>query len=165
MKRCSTKPAITKSAQQFALQIGCIKWFLLCLWIVFAFNSSLAQNVGIGIDAPTQKLEVAGSIKGSNLLTTGFVGINTLTPLYRLHLNDGSFAISSSADNTTWVTSYNSSFNYLNFAYNGTSRMTLLNNGNLGIGTTAPAYKLDVNGAFHADKINVTRTMQLLTET
>jgi hypothetical protein len=35
-------------------------------------------------------------------------------------------------------------------AYNGTDRLTVLQNGNVGIGTTTAAYKLEVNGSFAA---------------
>ena len=151
MTSSSTKLAITKTVQRFALQNGFMKWCLLCLCIPFSFNSSLAQNVGIGIAAPTQKLEVLGNIKGSNLFATASIGVGTLSPLYKLHVYDGSFAITNSSDDVTWTTNYNSSGNYFNISYNGTSRMALLNTGNVGIGNTTPAHKLDVNGSIHAE--------------
>lgn len=151
MKSSSIKLAISESDQQLTLQLEYLKRFLQCLCVVFAFNSSIAQNVGIGIDLPTQKLEVAGNIKGNNLLAGGYIGVSTLAPLYKLHVYDGSLAITNSADNVTWITNYNSAGNYFNIAYNGTSRMALTNTGNLGIGNTAPAYKLDVNGNIHAE--------------
>jgi hypothetical protein len=39
--------------------------------------------------------------------------------------------------------------NNINFQTNGSSSMVLLSNGNVGIGTTAPGYKLDVTGNIH----------------
>lgn len=150
MKCRSTKLAITESPQQVTFKTEYLKRLLQSLAIVFAFNSSIAQNVGIGIDNPTQKLEVAGNIKGNILLGT-YIGLGTLSPLYKVHVYDGSFAITNSTDNITWTSNYNSSGNYFNIAYNGTSRMAILNTGNVGIGNTAPGYRLDVNGSIHAE--------------
>jgi len=151
MKFSSIKPGISESVQQLTFQLNYLRKFLQCLFIAFVFNSSIAQNVGIGIDIPTQKLEVIGNIKGGNLYATGYIGVGTLIPSYKLHVIDGSLAITNSTDNVTWLTNYNSTGNYFNIAYNGTSRMAILNTGNLGIGNTAPAYKLDVNGNIHAE--------------
>ncbi len=150
MKCGSTKLVITESAKQLALQLGYINRFVLCLCIVFIFKSSLAQNVGIGIDAPTQKLEVAGNIKGNAFYTTA-VGIGVTLLNYKLHLHDGLFGITNSTDNVSWSFGYSSSTNGVTFHHNGGARMTLLNSGNVGIGNPAPAYKLDVNGNIHAE--------------
>jgi|GEM_PF-1556370 len=150
MKCRYSKLAITESAQQVTFKTEYLKRLLQSLLILFASNSSFTQNVGIGIDSPTQKLEVAGNIKG-NLLFASYIGVGTLAPLYKLHVIDGSLAITNSADNVTWLTNYNSTGNYFNIAYNGTSRMAILNTGNVGIGNIAPGYKLDVNGSIHAE--------------
>jgi len=109
-----------------------------------------AQNVGIGTTTPTEKLEVIGNIKGANLLAAGYVGVNNPSPLYRLHINDGSLAITNTSDAVTWTLSYNTTNNYLSLAQNSIVRMVFTNSGNVGIGTTAPAHKLDVNGSLGA---------------
>ena len=151
MKCSSTKPAIIESVRQVTFQLDRLKRFLQCLSCVFIFNSSLAQNVGIGIAVPTEKLEVSGNIKGFNLLATGNVGAGTLLPQYRLHVVDGSIGMYNTSDNVTWLFNYNSATNQLGFLQNGLARLTLMNTGNVGIGNAAPAYKLDVNGSIHTE--------------
>lgn len=117
--------------------------------VLFCFSAQ-AQNVGIGTETPTQKLEVAGNAKAFNVYATGYVGINTTSPAYRLHIYDGSMAISNTTDNVTYSMAYSAAGNYFYTAYNGVVRMSITTAGNVGIGLTQPVYKLDVNGTFHA---------------
>ena len=149
--KCSSTKLDTQSAEQLTFYFGYLKRLLQCLIIVFAFNSSLAQNVGIGIEAPTQKLEVAGNIKGTVLFATSAVGIGVTVPNYKLHLHDGVFGITNSTDNANWSIGYSASNNGLSFLHNAGARLFLHNTGNIGIGTASPAYRLDVNGSFHAE--------------
>ena len=120
--------------------------------LIYSLSTLLvkAQNVGIGTTTPTEKLEVIGNIKGTNLFLTGNLGVNNTSPSYRVHINDGSLALTNTTDNVTWTLSYNTTNNYLSLTHNGASRMTFTNSGNVGIGTTAPANKLDVNGSLGA---------------
>lgn len=104
--------------------------------IIFGFNSNLRGNVhekmrltdegllGIGINNPTQKLHVKGygrfQHSSSNFLDLGHGGKNSFIN----HNGIGNF----------------------DFRYEGNNLMTLTQNGKLGIGTTNPNAKLDVNG-------------------
>lgn len=56
-----------------------------------------------------------------------------------------------SADNDIGSISYSNYFNYLSFKVNGSDRMQINSSGNLGINTTSPTEKLDVN----SDKIRL----------
>jgi hypothetical protein len=82
-------------------------------------------NVGIGTTTPTQKLEVNGTM----LLST-------------LPNNNGRLCLGSVSTNLF----SNAASGHLYISTNGSTRMTILNNGNVGIGNTSPSEKLDVEG-------------------
>ncbi len=115
-------------------------------------------NVGIGIN-PTQKLEVAGTIKANAFMGTAEGGA------LKIQTSHGFLEIG--PRNTGWahiqtdrskfyfnkpiylengqLSSYNTA--NLSLQTNGTNRITVLNsNGNVGIGTTDPQTTLEVNG-------------------
>jgi hypothetical protein len=161
-------------------------------------------NVGIGTTSPGVKLDVAGSIRSSNVINWnggvgalswdtglvtmetntstaiqlktngsarihitagGDVGIGTTSPGQKLHvagftrthglsLNDGTVAgfigyeksWLGSGSNDVAIASEGG--NNIRFYTNGTTsvRMMITTGGNVGIGTTSPSHKLDVNG-------------------
>ncbi len=98
-------------------------------------NSNLyytGGKVGIGTTSPIQKLQVHGSIYA--------VG-------GRFFLDNGWGLRNSVADYGVYPNS-----NYLQFRYNGLEAMRINSAGKLGIGTSSPSEKLDVNGNFVLSK-------------
>ena len=86
---------------------------------------SQSGEVGIGTTSPSQKLHVNGATQVDNggLLLGGTSSVNGNNPQLRR----------------------SNSLNDLIIATGGSDRVAILGNGNVGIGTTSPAYLLDVN--------------------
>jgi hypothetical protein len=120
------------------------------LLIVFFFFSSqmlFSQNVGIGTTTPEYKLDVFGSIRSAtNGYFEGNLGVGTTTPAYKFQVNNGQIALYNTTDLKAWFFSYSSTSNYFYLSEAGTNRLVVLNGGNVGIGTSSPDEKLDVNG-------------------
>jgi len=115
-----------------------------------------SQNVGIGTVTPEYKLDVIGSIHSTNNgYFEGSIGIGTTTPAYKLQVNNGQIALYNTTDFKTWYFSYSSTSNYFYLSESGTNRLVVLNGGNVGIGTSTPAAKLDVNGVLNATSATV----------
>lgn len=101
----------------------------------------LGSNIGIGTPNPGEKLEVVGNIN-----------IPVLTGKIGFFVNDDFIAYGSSSahygmsyigqDSTVILSGYSS----LRMFTLGTERLSILSNGNVGIGTTAPTVPLNVSG-------------------
>jgi hypothetical protein len=113
-------------------------------------SAFFAGNLGIGTSNPSFKLDVASTIKAGT--KSSFFGASSyrnliLTPLTGRDDCEISFepAAESVGSNTSrWYVYTNS--NYMTIGGNGSANLLTLSNNNFGVGTMAPAFKLDVGG-------------------
>ena len=132
---------------------------------------TINNNLGIGVATPTLPLHVSGSginmsrIMSSYTYSTGFAdAIQVLYPNMtgsaKLSLNVG--RDESSYDLAKMVFNYvgtNSSSNYLGFGfYNYDNLLTLQGTGNVGIGSTNPTNKLEVDGGSSSVALRISTT-------
>ena len=116
------------------------------------FYVSASGNVGVGTTNPVAKLQVAGNISGSSFTSSisnavGFLGtssfaINASTASY-VSPSGNAFVQGGNSFGTTATLGTNDA-SALIFETNGTGRVTIDTNGNVGIGTTSMVAKLDV---------------------
>ncbi len=112
-----------------------------------------SQNVGIGTSSPSAKLDVNGEGR--------FVSNGSSRVLYlKQNANDAGNIIQFENQNGTniWeLVGRNNQFYIYNNALNTFAMYISPSNNNIGIGTSSPSYKLDVNGEIRAsDDINTT---------
>ena len=101
-------------------------------------------KVGIGTTTPNNRLEVAGTT------------FNRITASVSADVQTGYQWKKTGANATDWEAFVPAGSTALRF-YNAGDRMTLLANGNLGIGTTNPGYSLEVNGSINIAETGVFR--------
>ena len=124
-------------------------------------------NVGIGTDNPGSKLDVNGSIRGAYDSDTasyfgraaiGYNANNTDEASFaHIDCNNGTdYALRQNSSGETIINS--ASGKLLRFRINNADKMILDYNGYLGIGTTTPNSKLDVNGSLRCYNLSMSGT-------
>ncbi len=124
---------------------------IICAFLCLLFcGMCTAQNVGIGTLIPTTKLHVSDTLANTLQLTnskTMTTGVNN-----RILFQVGGFYTGVIG---TYATGLNSArMGFSTFAsVNSNSpleRLSITDNGNVGISNSSPAYRLDINGSVHA---------------
>ena len=113
-------------------------------------------KVGIGTASPAYQLDVAGDIRIGNAnylngrtaagLTTRLLGINTIDAAYIGSVDQAINSLFLLSGPSEVILAYDAPGDILKLKTGNTDRMTIDGGGNIGIGTTAPAASLDVNG-------------------
>lgn len=117
----------------------------------FSFNFLNNGNLGVGTATPTQRLSVQGAINNSDQLELSQLGNGDRSSYIDFHSSGAPNTIdfsarilrTPSADGELQI--YNSG-NNRTIIQNSGGYISLEGNGNVGIGTTAPAARLEVNG-------------------
>lgn len=139
---------------------------IIVLFSVFVVQISFGQNTyngnfGIGVDYPSQKLEVAGNgLFNGRVISTisgdigGEIVINNPSKVSNGAAKSwGIFNMTGGYGNSLQFWAYDN----LGCASGGlcTSRFVLMDNGNVGIGVLNPNNRLDVNGTIHSKEVKV----------
>jgi len=133
-------------------------------------------NVGIGTDSPSQKLHVeggnilVGTDSGDPFNASALVGIQGTTAAYfQAKTNTSGTAgllLGDTDDDYHAGLIYNNSTSAFTFNAGNSTRLTIDGtSGNVGIGTTSPTYKLDVNGGIRTSSVTGPGILDLVAPT
>lgn len=121
------------------------------------FNATGINNLSLQTNTST-RLSILGSGAG-----TGYVGINTTTPIDYLHVNGN---VRATQFNVVGGNFNVSSSNNFSLQLNGVPRLSVLSaNGFVGIGKDNPLFMLDVNGSVNASNLFLNGSLGVGTQT
>ncbi|MFO0052628.1 MAG: hypothetical protein ACOVQ3_12100 [Dolichospermum sp.] len=110
-------------------------------------------NVGIGTVTPSEKLEVSGNLKVTGTITgnnvfLGDVGHGSIWAgfSHSSQVGQNSYAILQHHTGTWTLINKKSGGGFIGFRIDNNDKMIINDNGNVGIGTTTPSEKLEING-------------------
>jgi len=115
-----------------------------------AYTFTGDTNTGMWSPAADTIAFSEGGAEAMRITSAGNVGIGTTSPAEKLTVNSASseFAIQWSGPGNEWVLASTASRAYIRNKTGSLETVSILTGGNVGIGETAPDYKLDVNGTF-----------------
>ncbi|MDN5202637.1 tail fiber protein [Fulvivirgaceae bacterium BMA10] len=116
------------------------------------------KKVGIGTNNPQSKLHVQGTTSDSQIMAQfDKIGSGAQNPSIQLASN-GTVGLKIGHENYFKSIYFNNSYgsaDKMSFKLRSQTKMTILNNGNVGIGSTNPDSKLTVNGKIKSEEVHV----------